>query len=179
MKFLFIVLFAIQLSGCINFPVSRYAVSVDNSIALKTHSGKKVNVGKFVSFQPDLKTIVCRGAGPMITPDGELYSEYIRKALVDELKMADLYSVDAPVTLTGRLNNLDESSTDGNWQISLTVNSSNGQTVTVEENYKFQTSFIGDNACNQAALALMPAVQNVIGKVVRGSNFQTLIKQKQ
>jgi hypothetical protein len=177
MRFFLCYLLVITLSGCINYAVSRYSVSVDNVTALKEKNlNKKINVGKFSSYQQDLSVIVCRGAGPIITPDGELYSEYIRKALVDELKMSGLYSIDAPITLTGRLNTLTLSSTGGYWDISLSVKSSNGQEITVEENYNFQTSFLGDNACNQTSLALMPAVQKTLSKVLTGNNFDTLVK---
>lgn len=178
MRLIVVGISALLLSGCVNYPVSRYAVSVDNQIALRGQKERKINVGNFTSFDPNLKTVVCRAFGPIITPNGELYSEYIRNALVDELKIADLYSIDSPITLTGNLKELVDSSTSGHWKLSLTVNSSNGKEVTVEESYKFPTSALGDNACNQTALALMPAVQNLIGKVISGENFQTLIESK-
>lgn len=167
---------AASLTGCSTFATNRYAVSVDNVQALKANKGKQVKVGTFTSFEPGLNVIVCRGAGPVKSPDGEPYAEYMRKALVDELKMSEIYSNEAPVTLTGQLNSLDFSSNSGNWNMSLTVNSTNGQSLTVNENYKYTTSFVGETACNQTALAFMPAVQDLIGKLVTNENFKTLIK---
>ena len=164
------------LTGCSTFATSRYSPSVDNVLALKQHKGVQVNVGNFSSFEPGLSVITCRGFGPVKSPDGEPYSEYIRKALTDELKMSDVYSSDAPITLTGQLNQLDFSSNSGNWNISLTVNSSNGKSVTVNDNYKYTTSYNGETACNQTAQAFMPAVQDIIAKLVRGNDFKTLIK---
>ncbi|MFT5104263.1 MAG: hypothetical protein ACI86C_001927, partial [Candidatus Latescibacterota bacterium] len=51
-----------------------------------------------------------------------------------------------------------------------------GNSLSTSENYSYTTSFYGETACNQTAQALMPAVQNIIGKVVRSSEFGELIK---
>jgi len=58
----------------------------------------------------------------------------------------------------------------------LTVTSSNGQSLSVSEEYKYASSYYGETACNQTAQALMPAVQNVVGKVVRHPNFPALLR---
>jgi hypothetical protein len=176
MKTIIALLAIVTLTGCSTFATSRYSSSVDNVMSLREHKGQKVKVGNFTSFEPGLSVITCRGVGPVKSPDGEPYSEYIRKALTDELKMAEVYSVDSPVTLTGQLNSMNFSSTSGNWEMSLTVNSSNGTSVTVNENYKYTTSYVGETACQQTAQAFMPAVQDLIGKLVRGPEFKTLIK---
>jgi hypothetical protein len=176
MKTIIAMLAIVTLTGCSTFATSRYSPSVDNVLALKKHKGAQVKVGNFSSFEPGLAIITCRGFGPVKSPDGEPYSEYIKKALTDELKMSELYSADAPITLTGQLNALTFSSTSGNWNMSLTVNSSNGQSVTVNENYKYTTSYVGETACNQTAQAFMPAVQDLIAKLVRGNDFKALIK---
>jgi hypothetical protein len=118
---------------------------------------------------------MCRAVGPIKTPDGEPFCEYIRKALVDELRMANVFSTNAPVTLTGNLDQIDFSSNSGTWEIALTVRCSNGKSMTVSENYSYTTSFYGETACNQTAQALMPAVQNLVGKVVRSPEFAALV----
>lgn len=165
------------LSGCSTFATNRYAVSVDNVSALKEYRGQhKVKVGAFSSFQPGLAVISCRGFGPVKSPDGEPFAEYIRKALLDELKLSEVYSDDASTVITGQLNALDFSSTSGNWNISATFVSSNGGSVTVNQNYKYTTSYVGETACAQTAQAFMPAVQDLIGKLVRGPEFKTLLK---
>ena len=61
------------------------------------------------------------------------------------------------------------------WNLGLTVLSSNGKSITVIENYKFTSSFFGETACNQTAQALMPAVQNLIGKLTRSPQFINLL----
>ena len=121
------------LVGCSTYAGSRYSISADNVIALRNLKGHKMNIGPFSSSKPNLRVIVCRAFGPIKTPDGETFEYYIRKALIDELKMASVYSPNSRVTLTGHLNNIDLSSVSGSWDISLTIKSSNGKIMTVEE----------------------------------------------
>lgn len=179
---LVLLLLVALLSGCSTYAASRYSISADNVVALRTLNGKTINVGVFTSFKPGLSQIMCRAVGPIKTPDGEPFSEFIRKALVDELQMANVFSTTAPTTLTGNLEYIDFSSDDGTvnngtWEISLTVNSSNGNSIKVKEDYKYKTSFAGVTACNQTAQALMPAVQNLVGKIVRSPDFITLLSE--
>lgn len=54
--------------------------------------------------------IMFRGVGPIKTPDGETFAEYIRRALISELKIVCAYADDAPLQLSGWLNNADFSS---------------------------------------------------------------------
>jgi len=168
-------LFIIFSVGCSTYATTRYATNVDNITAIKSLNGKTINVGSFSSSQQGQKELMCRGVGPIKTPDGEPFSEFIRKALVNDLKIADAFSTNAPITLTGNLNSIDFSSASGSWNLSLTVQSSNGKSMTVNENYSYTTSFYGETACNQTAQALMPAVQNLIGKVVQSPDFKLLI----
>ena len=165
------------LSGCSTYAGSRYSIRADNVTALRNLSGKTINVGVFTSTKPGLSEIMCRGVGPIKTPDGEPFSEFIRKALNDELVIANAFSSTAPVTLTGNLDEINFSSTSGDWNISLTVKSPNGKSMAVTENYSYTTSFYGETACNQTAQALMPAVQNLIGKLVRSPEFADLVAQ--
>lgn len=163
----------VVLSGCSTYAASRYSVSVDNVVAIKAHEGKRVNVGPFSGVTES--DIMCRGGDPVKTPDGETFADYIRKALVDEVRLAGIFSTSAPVTLAGNLNSVDFSSNVGLWDLSFTMTSSNGKTMTVTEQYEYATSFNGDTACNQTAQAFMPAVQNLVGKVVRSPNFAALL----
>jgi hypothetical protein len=82
---------------------------------------------------------------------GEPFSEFIRKARVDELKLANAFSPTAPVTLTGKLDQIDFDSGEGRWNLALTIKSSNGKFMVVTEDYFYKTSFVGETACNQTA----------------------------
>lgn len=144
-------------------------------MALRALNGKLINVGAFTASKPGEVEIMCRGVGPIKTPDGEPFSDYVRKALVDELKIANVFSTTAPVTLTGKLDAIDFSSATGQWNLTLTVRSSNGKTINASEQYAYTTSYYGETACNQTAQALMPAVQNLVGKVIRSTDFGALM----
>lgn len=174
-KFLLLLTITVLASGCSTYSANRYSISADNVEALRAINGQSVNVGEFSSAKPVEKEIMCRGVGPIKTPDGETFAEYVRKAFLDELKIAEVYSASAPVTITGNLNAIDFSSTSGTWNLSLTVNSSNGKSMSVSEEYSYTSSFYGETACNQTAQAFMPAVQNLVGKVVQSPEFEKLV----
>jgi hypothetical protein len=55
----------------------------------------------------------------MKTPAGETYADFIRQALIDELKIAAVYDAAAPVTLTGHVNSIDFSSMAGQSVLAL------------------------------------------------------------
>jgi len=177
MKYMPVVILASALvSGCSTYSVNRYSASTDNVIALRSLDGQVTNIGSFTATGDANKSeIMCRGVGPIKTPDGEIFPEYVRKALLDELRLANSYSPSAQITLTGNLDSIDFSSNSGNWNLALTVKSSNGKSMSVAESYKFTSSFYGETACNQTAQALMPAVQNLVGKVVRSPEFPSLL----
>jgi hypothetical protein len=168
---------ALTASGCSTYSTGRYSISTDNVMALRSLNGKTLNVGSFTATNPSQKEIMCRGVGPIKTPDGEPFSEFIRKAFLDELKIANAYSPTSTLSITGNLESIDFSSANGNWNILLSIKSSNGKSMMVSESYPFTTSFVGETACNQTAQAFIPAVQNLVGKVVRSSDFVTLLTQ--
>jgi len=174
---LVLLLLVALLSGCATLAASRYSISADNVVALPTLNGKTINVGVFTASKPGLSEIMCRIAAVIKTPDGEPFSEFIRKALVDELQMANAFSLTAPVTFTGNLDQIDFTSGDGSWNLALTIKSSNGRSMVVKEDYPFKTSFYGGTACNQTAQALMPAVQNLVSKIVRSPDFIGLLSE--
>ena len=82
-------------------------------------------------------------------------------------------------TLSGVVEQLNFSSsrglTGGEWNILLRVTSSNGKSMSVSEHYEFESGFIADTACKQTAEAYLPAVQNLIGKLVKASEFRSLL----
>ncbi|GLH70796.1 hypothetical protein GETHPA_23290 [Geothrix rubra] len=162
--------------GCTTFVSPRYAVSVDNHTALKAAGLHPVRVGDFAGF-PGFSAN-CRTWGPIAPPDQLTFEGYIRKAFVDELTMASLYSDQAPVTLTGRVDHLAFSSltgvTGGTWDITLTLTSSNGRTLTTREHYEFKSGYVADTACKQTAEAFQGAVQDLIGKVAKSPDFKAL-----
>ncbi len=171
---------AIALTACSTYTPQRYSISADTNVALKSIGVSNVDVGTFkgpASFDNS-----CRAAGPIAPPDNMTFEAYIQKALADELKVAGAFDDKAPkVTLTGALEQLTFSSsrglTGGSWDIGLRVISSNGKSTYVSEHYEFNSGFVADTACKQTAEAYFPAVQNLIGKLVKAPEFKSLVME--
>jgi hypothetical protein len=174
-KLALVILSILLIQGCSTYSTDRYSINAGNVVALKAYD-TNVGVGEFTATVPGKTSVTCRAVGPIPTPDGETFEDYIRNALVSEMQIAEIYTENGKVILTGNLNQIKPSSVSGTWDISLTVNSSNGKNLTVEEKYEFKTSYYGETACNQTAQALMPAVQNVISQVVTHPKFSSLVK---
>ena len=158
----------------------RYTIAVDNIVTMKEVGVAHIVVGEFTK-SADFSDH-CRGAGSIAPPDNVTISEYIRKAFVDELKMAALLSRGEQadkITLTGTIDHLSFSSIKylnrGYWKIGLQVRSSNGKSHHVMESYEFNSGFSALTACIQTAQALLPATQNLIGKLVKSPEFRELV----
>jgi hypothetical protein len=174
----FVVLSALAtLTGCSTYAAARYSISADNVATLRSFRGQQIGVGPFTAVGTPKSEITCRAVGPIKTPDGETFEQFVRKALIDEMTIAEVYAPAAPVTLTGRLDRIDFSSTtDAAWDIAVAIMSSNGKSLSVTERYPFKSSYVAETACNQAAQALMPAVQNLVGKIVHHPEFPALTR---
>lgn len=172
-------LIAVTLAGCETPTTQRYAVSADNNVAIKSLGTSGVGVASFrgpADFSP-----TCRGLGPMQVADGLSHTAYIQKAFEDELKLAGAFaSGTARVTLQGKIDRLEFSSTravtGGSWSIELGLSSSNGRALRVNEYYEFSSGFAAQEACRNTAEAFSRAVQNLVGKAVRNSEFAALVK---
>ncbi len=166
----------VVISGCSTYATNRYSISADNVSTLRTVVKDKLAVGEFTATKPGKSSIMCRGVGPIKTPDGEPFEDFVRSALISEMKIAEVYAASAPVIITGSLDKIDFNSASGKWNLGLTLNSNNGASFSLEDEYDFTTSFYGETACNQTGQALMPAVQNLITKALTSPNFPALIK---
>ena len=166
-------------AGCSTYAADRYAVSMDTQTELKQIAamspGKLVAVDQFTAAVPGKTEITCRAVGPIKTPDGETFEAFIRKALIDQLRLAELYSPDAPVSVSGNLDMIDFNTSSGIWNLALTVTDKAGRSFSVREDYDYESSFYGETACNQTAQAFMPAVQDLIQKVVKHPEFKAMV----
>jgi hypothetical protein len=167
------------LGACSTFTTPRYSINADTNVALKALGTSKVGVGAFSG--PESFDNSCRAAGPLAPPDGLSHTEYLRKALEDELKVAGVYAATDPrVVLTGTVKKLEFSSsrglTGGSWDVAIVLSSSNGRSLSATERYEFQSGFVADTACKQTAEAYMPTVQNLIKKIVHSPEFPRLVQ---
>jgi hypothetical protein len=117
--------------------------------------------------------------GPIEPADGLTIPQFVSKAFNDELKMADIHSKEG-VKLTGDITNIAFSSisglTNGYWDISIELRSTNGSTLTASNKYEFKSGFDAITACNATADALSPAVQDLIGAVIAHPGFSSLLE---
>lgn len=182
-----LLLVALVSSACSTYTIPRYGLSADNVLALKK-VGQKVNVGAFSASPPGRVEIGCRGKGPVKTPDERPFEDYIRRALIDELKVAEVLSDSAPVTITGDLGRIDFNSMKGEWMLDMTFASSNGRSLVLPLVYSYKTgpaftlSQLGsqaaadERACAETAQAFPVAVQVLIGRLVHHPDFSALLK---
>lgn len=175
MKLLVILIAILIVTGCSTYSANRYANNADSVVSLRKHQDNKIAIGEFTATTPGLSSITCRGVGPIATPDGESFEQYIQNAFIAELKLAEAYDESVVNKITGNLDKIDFNSNSGNWYIDLTVKSLSGESLSISETFKYKTSFLGETACNQTAQALMPAVQNVIHKIITDPKFESLV----
>ena len=174
-----IAVLALVLSGCSSLTVQNYGVAADANYALKQLKvGESLFVGE-ISNSSNTE-MSCRMMGPIKFANNMTAAGYIKKALEDELKLSGAYAPKTPkFVLGGTINKLEMSSTKGMsrgfWLIELTIRSSNGKSVKVAENYEFESGFDGNTACVNTTTAFMPAVQNLITKLVNDSQFKELV----
>ncbi|MFL0803838.1 MAG: hypothetical protein K6L81_08970 [Agarilytica sp.] len=176
MKNILLILVVTSLFACSTMQPPRYAISVDNVQALKKYHDATLMVSEFTqstTFSPN-----CRLMGPIEPADGLSFPEFIGKAFNDELKMADIHS-EQGTKITGDLNKVVFSSTsgltNGFWDIGVTLKSSNGASMMIDNKYTFKTGFDAVTACNATADALSPAIQDLINAAVTNPKFESLL----
>jgi hypothetical protein len=166
----------IALAGCDSYSAAPYSISADNDIAMKSALGTEhVGIGPFTAAK-EFDTN-CRLAGPIQLPEGLTFPTYVQKAFADELKVAGLYDEKAPIVLSGVVDDLKFGSMSGDWDITVTLNSTNGKSMTASEHYEFHTSYSAGAACHNVADAFQPTVQGLVGKVVTAPEFHALLRQ--
>lgn len=167
------------LFGCA-FTGQNYHASLENVDELnKLQSGShKINVAPFTASDNIGNSVICRAAGTVATPTGVSFAQYIHDGLVKELKHANLYSEQAPVTLRGNLNDISLSTMigTGSWEIDMTFDDGKHSPLKIKGQYKFSSNFVAEIACGQAANALEPMVEQFLQKLYRNPRFKTFLK---
>ena len=178
-KNLLIIALVICLSA-FQFNAPTYSISPDTNLHIKSLKiNESVGVGD-VRIPEDLN-MNCRAFGPVGLPGKFTLATYIKKALEDELKVGGAFSSNNPkFILNGEVTKFDLSTMKGlirgTYDITLKVTSSNGKSLEVNEYYEFDSGFDAMTACKNTSDALMPAVQNLVAKAFKSSQFPDLIK---
>jgi hypothetical protein len=172
---------SVALSACA-VSTQRYYSVPDNTPLLKQFAERKVRVEPFklaTSFDS-----ACRGFTRITPPVNMTFEEYFQRALADEFKTAGIYEENNPnVILKGTIDELDYSSgsalSNGNWTIGLKLVSSSGQSIYMSEMYSFDSVWEADSGCRRVADAFLPAVQNLITKILKAESFRTLLNRRE
>ena len=162
-------------TGC-SYNIPKYGVSSKNVNSIKTIKSK-INIGSFTSTEKNLTSITCRAAGGVGTPDKKPFEQYIKSALISELKLAGKFNPKSKITINGRLEKIDFSANIGtsNWIFKLKAISNNSKSIVVNSKYEFPGSFVADKACSEVAQAFVPAVQKLINDIVKHPGFRKLL----
>jgi hypothetical protein len=151
-------------------------VSAENVQTLRTLQQKypqgSVKVASFDAVDVPLRSITCRGAGPVMPPDEKTFEQYVQAALVDDLRMAGVYSDKSKVAVSAKMSMLDFSSTSGAWTLAARVSAGTEAPYLIEHKGTYKSSFMGDNACQLTAQAFMPSVQDFLRKVISSPEFE-------
>ncbi|MDE1906816.1 MAG: hypothetical protein KGH75_10260 [Rhodospirillales bacterium] len=169
-------LLCLGLAGCDTYTGAPYPISISANTVLKTYAPAQVTLQPLTSsVTPQL---MCRLDGPIHLPGDVSPETYFTTAFSDQFELAGL-STDktAPVTISGEITRFDFSSMigDGTWNFGITLNSSNGHSLSVSEDYHFAASFVADAACHNVADAYAPAVQALVEKAVNDPGFAALL----
>lgn len=168
------------LQGCAHV-ADRYSPSADGVEAARRYQGTPINVGTFKTAQGVAATEVSCAAAGIVLADGVSFADYIRSALVADLKMAGAYSAASPITITGKIERLEVDvsvlSMMGEWQITLTV-SGPTHSFAVSENYQFQAQSMTMTRCDGSARRFNSAVQNLVAKVLASPEFMSMVREQ-
>ena len=164
----------VMLAGCETFAVHQYPLSQRNIATIKrtmsVGEASSIAVGEFTAAAPGQSEISCGMNGQIRTPQQIPFEKYIRQAFIDDLKKADAYSLDqieAGRVITGYLDNIKINAKDGSWDIKLIIHFKSGETYTVLESYQIE-----DASCEQSAAAFIPAIQELIYKIITHPTFR-------
>lgn len=175
-----LMLLPLFIAGCstTSSPV-QYKASTKNVVMIEDYlgeSGVKVKTAEFTSAAGVTDSPLCRGLGSISFGSGKTAAQFVHDALQEELYLAKAYSSQSKIAITGRIDKLDFSSiSPASWVIGLTLSSSLGESMSVEEKYIFDTSWDAFSACRNVADAFSPAVQSTLKKAVSDARFKNLM----
>lgn len=170
---------ALFMAGCSTTNSIPYKASTSNVISIQktlNSKGGKVSVGE-VAMAPGVEeSPTCRLMGPIKVAPGKSPSQYIKDAFIEELFMAEAYEPDSGTVINAQIEDIKFSSiSPASWEIAMSVNSTNSSGYMVSVDYHFNTSWDAYSACRNVADAFGPAVQELLGKVVKHPQFPALV----
>lgn len=175
-----LMLMVLTISGCSMY-TPPYATSIDNNQLIKRSGIQPLAVGVF-SAEKKLNKISLRGS-PLYSSSGNGYGDYLSDALVQELKMAKLWTAVSTNTVSGQIveNDIDISGfSTGNGVISVRfVVQSNDDVVfdkVITANTDIESSFIGAIAIPNGQANYPVLIQTLIKNLFSDSDFINALK---
>ncbi len=170
---------ALLLCSC-TYPITRYSPSSENLVKLRAlrqrYPQARLRVSDFASPSKTAE-IDCRLGGSLELPDRMTVGQYIGRAMASEVALADLGS-EGGRRVEGSLEKLDLHSFSGEFEISAHV------TVGGQVSYStgvltksYESSVVGENACRNAAMAFVPATQDLISKIISSPEFERALAE--
>ena len=152
-------------------------VNVAEIKQLASGTMNKISVGDFTADKDVPSSIICRGEGPVSAPDKKNFEQFIKDALVKELKIANLLNEASDRKLAATLNKIDFSSamSGGTWDITMTFSAKAVDPFVIKITYPFESSFVATIACEQVAKALPFATQKLINELIKHPSFKKVV----
>ncbi len=174
------------LSGCSTI-APQYSGSRENVEALQSMPPTKLSVGRFYDDHnpANNEKLNLRGLNTMSSAYGETYAGYVEQALRQDLTIADRYSSESSLMITGVLkkNNLDISSSFATGtsicevEFSVMQNKNSIYKKTLTQNHEWESSFVGAIAIPKAKEEYTVTVQKIINKLFKDQEFIEAMKK--
>lgn len=150
----------IPLAACnTTSPIAAYTPATSNVLAFQAAlkpTNTTVRVGDF-SAAPGIKAPGCRMVGALDVTAGKTLEQYLKDALQTDLFTAQVYDVNSPVVINGRLDEIKVNTFGtGSWTLGLQVTSNKdpaGYHVTAVRTFK--TSYVAEAACQKKMLPML------------------------
>lgn len=174
------------LSGCSTI-APQYSGSRENVEALQSMPPTKLSVGRFYDDHnpANNEKLNLRGLNTMSSAYGETYAGYVEQALRQDLTIADRYSSESSLMITGVLkkNSLDISSSFATGtsicevEFSVMQNKNSIYKKTLTQNHEWESSFVGAIAIPKAKEEYTVTVQKIINKLFKDQEFIEAMKK--
>ena len=173
--YVFLATSALLIGGCTSFVAPDFAARTSTSSQPDRPAQRRVTFEKFASnvSAANANEVMCRQVGPIKTPGGGSFAEYLHSIFVQEFSLAASDTEGPPVMLTGSIITFDHGSI-GWWKIGVDFKSSNGNEASIETLYRFHSNWYGNKACELTANALLPAARSLVTRALESPGFVKL-----
>jgi hypothetical protein len=160
----FVIVFLLTITNCVTLKAPPYSLSKQNILDAKklknNNPNLKIKLGEFQ--ETSTIKIYCNGVNDIkANPD---YANYIKEGLKDELEVAEVYTEEANIVLSGRVTFLPGNILIGKRKFVVDVNLNNKMKYSVESD--FNPTWIILNGCPFDKEKILPTIQTLIGEIL-------------